>query len=182
MNLTVLVSWLSTSVGLRLLPLFCFTALPVSLVSLSGCDDPVQRDIDRLIEGGDDAEEARIALNLARKAAIGPLIEAFQYRDNPPRARVDIAQALYRLYLREEDKGILEALVGGLEDRDAVVRVGVAKALGDLGKREAVGPLIGLLARERDDAIREEVLDALESLGMGTEGSPRPDSPITTER
>ena len=51
---------------------------------LSGCGDSVERDIDRLIEGGDDAEEARIALNLAKKAAVAPLIEAFQEASFPP--------------------------------------------------------------------------------------------------
>jgi len=143
-------------IGILLLP----------LGSLSGCSDPVERNIAKLIEGGEAAEEAKMELNLAKGSALAPLIAAFQRRDHPPRARRDLAEALYRLYLREEDKRILEVLIGGLEDPDAGVRTVVARKLGDLRKRESAGPLIAFLEREKDDVVRQEILVALELMGM----------------
>jgi len=105
-------------------------------------------------------------LNLAKTSAVIPLIEAFQNRAHPARARADLAQELYRLYLREADKRILETLIAGLEDPDAPVRAIVARTLGDLRKGEAASPLIALLGREPDAVVRQEILVALESTGM----------------
>ena len=133
---------------------------------LWGCGDPAERHISQLVEGGASAEEAKIQLNLARGTATGPLIQAFQTRDHPARARADLAQALYRLYLREGDARILEALIGGLQDPNAVVRAGVVRALGDLNRPEGVGPLIVHLEREPTDEVRHEILAALTVMGM----------------
>ena len=65
-------------------------------VLLWGCTDPVDRDIADLIEGGDEAAEARIALNMATGTAVEPLIAAFVDEAHPVRARAEFAQALYR--------------------------------------------------------------------------------------
>ena len=106
-----------------------------TLLLLPGCSDPIEDHIARLVEGGEGAEEAKMELNLAKKTATIPLIAAFQNKAQPARARVDLAQALYRLYLREADQRILTALAGGLEDETTEVRAGVVRALGGLGKR-----------------------------------------------
>ena len=53
------------------------------------CADPVDRDIADLIEGGDVAAEARIALNMAKGTAIEPLIAAFIEQAHPVRARAE---------------------------------------------------------------------------------------------
>jgi len=135
-------------------------------LTLSACGDPVERHIAKLIEGGEGAEEAKMELNMARKTAIAPLIAAFQNRDYPSRARVDLAEALYRLYLREADKRIFQALIGGLEDPDATVRTGGVRALGDLNKKEGVGPLVARLEQEADDEVRREILLALELISL----------------
>ena len=99
--------------------------LLILAVLLWGCTDPVDRDIADLIEGGDEAAEARIALNMAKGTAIEPLIAAFVDEAHPVRARAEFAQALYRLYLRTEDERIMTALLAGLEDPEPGVRAAV---------------------------------------------------------
>ena len=142
------------------------TLLLITPLLLPGCSDSIEDHIAQLVEGGEGAEEAKIRLNLAKKPAIDPLIRAFQNRDLPSQARVSIAQALYRLYLRETDERILESLIGGMKDPDTAVRAGVVRSLGDMRQQEGVGPLINQLERERDDAVRLEILAALEIIGI----------------
>ena len=67
------------------------------LLFLGGCGDPVERHIAALVEGGDEAEVARMELNLAKQDAIAPLIRALENRAHPPRARVAFAAVLYGL-------------------------------------------------------------------------------------
>ena len=97
-----------------------------ALLAIAACGDPVERHIAQLVEGGEGAEEAKIELNLSKKTAIPPLIAAMRNTSYPVRARVDIAQALYRLYLREADETIIEALIEGLQDAETAVRSGAA--------------------------------------------------------
>jgi hypothetical protein len=154
-----------------------------ALLLLSGCGDPIEHHIAQLIEGGESAKKAEIKLNLAKKTAIDPLIRAFQNPDLPSRARVSIAQALYRLYLRETDERVLETLIKGLQDSDTAVRTGVATALGDLRRPEGISPLINQLKREKEDAVRLEILVALEIIGMeGYQGTDMFISQVNTEK
>jgi hypothetical protein len=47
--------------------------LLVVVALISGCGDPVENAIEGLIAGGDQAEKARMELNLAKRAAIAPI-------------------------------------------------------------------------------------------------------------
>ena len=132
------------------------------LGGLAACGDPVQRHIDTIVEGDGDLEEARLALNMAKGTAVDPLIAAFEDRSLPARARVDLAESLYRLYLREADGRIFASLVAGLEDPEPRVRGGVARALGNLRRPEAVPPLLARFEAETDPAMKGEILAALE--------------------
>ena len=71
------------------MPQWCYGCLLVVVALISGCGDPVENAIEGLIAGGDQAEKARMELNLAKRAAIAPLIAAFADEGYPPRARVD---------------------------------------------------------------------------------------------
>jgi len=140
--------------------------LPLCLALLA-CADPVDTEIERLIKGdAKEAETARMRLALAKSSAIAPLIAAFQNRAHPSRARVQMAEALFQLYIREKDGRILETLIAGLEDPDKAVRQRVAAKLGDLRERRAAGPLIERLDAEEDDDVRLEILVALEIMGV----------------
>ena len=142
---------------LLLLCILCFVA---------ACGDPVERHIDTIIEGGDDLEQAKMELNMAKRNAVGPLVRAFGDRSLSVRARVDLAGALYRLYLREEDVTIIESLVKALEDPEPRVRAGVAGAIGNLRKAEAVAPLLHQLEVESDPGVQHEILTALEFMSL----------------
>lgn len=97
------------------------------------------------------------------------LIRAFGDRALPARARVALAGALYRLYLREADPTIFASLVGALDDPEPLVRSGVVGAIGNLRKPEAVAPLLRQLDVESDFGIQRDILTALEFVGL--EGS-----------
>jgi len=145
--------------------------LPISIAVLliwhlvAACSNQVERNIDKLTQGGEDAESAKMALAMARSAAIAPLIVAFEDRSHSTRARADLADALFRLYLREKDPAIRDVLMAALSDADAPVRRTVVKILGDLGTAEASGALIDQLAREQDHVVRHEILVALSLIG-----------------
>ncbi len=136
--------------------------LACALGGLAACGDPVERHIDTIVEGDGDLEEARLALNMAKGTAVDPLIAAFEDRSLPARARADLAESLYRLYLREADGRIFASLVAGLEDPEPRVRAGVARALGNLRRPEAVAPLLARFEAETDPAMKGEILAALE--------------------
>ena len=138
--------------------------LLLPLLLLGACGDPVENHIAALLAGGEEAEVARLELNLAKKDAIEPLIRALENRAHPSRARVAFAEVLYGLYLREDNKKVLQVLIAALEDDDPELRRGVARSLGDLKRREAALPLLARLEVEREERIQTEILTALEAI------------------
>ena len=142
----------------------------LALLVLSACSSQVDRNIERLAEGGDGVEDAKMALKLARKSAIQPLLSAFQKEGYTPKARGAIMEALGALYIREKDRRILDVLVGAVDDRDVPVRRVAVGLLGDLNKAEHVGPLVDRLGREEADEVSLEILVTLGIMGMAEEG------------
>jgi type III secretion system FlhB-like substrate exporter len=155
---------------IRLHTLFnAYTATFILILALSGgCGDPVDRDIADLIAGGDGAEEARIALNLAKGTAVDPLIKAIRDEEHPVRARVLLVEALYRLRLREKIPAAYEGLVEGLADPTPEVRAACARALGNLGAREAIDDLLLTMERETDPGTQLEILKTFEMINLET--------------
>lgn len=145
-------------------PRQCAAAV-LTVMLLAGCGSQVDRDIARLAKGGPEAEAAKMSLSMARKTAVAPLIEALTKGKYPASARADMADVLFKLYLREKDPQILETLVGALADSDPSVRRTVVRILGDLGGERAPGLLVAQLGRESDDGVRCEVLAALRVIG-----------------
>jgi len=48
-------------------------SLPIALsLLLLGCGDPIERQIEHLVAGGEAAEDAKMELNLAKSAAAAP--------------------------------------------------------------------------------------------------------------
>ncbi|MEW6755382.1 MAG: ABC transporter ATP-binding protein, partial [Candidatus Latescibacterota bacterium] len=103
----------------------------------AACSSQVEDNIDKLIEGGEDAEAARMALSMARASAVGPLIDALHNARHSARARADMVDALFDLYLREKDPRILAELKAAINDGQAPVRQMAIKCLGDLGTTAA---------------------------------------------
>jgi hypothetical protein len=77
---------------------------------------------------------------------------------------VAFAAVLYGLYLREDNKEILQALITALDDDDQALRMGVARSLGDLKRREAALPLLARLEKETDERVQIEIFTALEAI------------------
>jgi HEAT repeat protein len=64
----------------------------------------------------------------------------------------------------ETDKAVIGCLVDALRDENSMVRAAAAAALGRIGDRDAVAPLIALLRNTRED--RDVRSRAAESLGQ----------------
>ena len=142
-----------------------WTVFILSALFLLGCGSKVERSIKKLEGSAEEREQAKMELTLAKQDAIEPLIQALGDVSRSPKVRVDVSDVLFRLYLREDDPRILEALIRALNDEDTTVRAGVATALGDMGKDEAVPPLVDALEKEQDDEVIYQILVALETLG-----------------
>ncbi|MFC1526238.1 HEAT repeat domain-containing protein [Candidatus Latescibacterota bacterium] len=142
------------------------TVAAILLALTAGCSNQVDSNIEKLAQGGGDSEAAKMALSMARSAAVEPLIAAFGDGRYTGEARAHMADALFRLYLREKTPSILETLQAALSDDQVLVRRAVVKILGDLKTTEASGKLIGQLGQERDDDVRREILVTLGMMGQ----------------
>lgn len=128
---------------------------------LAGCAADVEDHIATLERGGEGEEEAKMALSLARQDAIEPLLEAFADKQKSSRARSSMADALARLYIREKDRRILDALTAALDDGQTEVRRASVRILGDLEGTTGIAPLVNRLGPEPEDEVRQEILVAL---------------------
>lgn len=135
------------------------------LLAAAGCSNQVESNIDKLASGGADAEAAKMALSMARGEAVEPLMAAFADRQYRAKSRAAMADALFRLYLREKDKRILDLLQSALGDEAVPVRRVAVRALGDLRTTDAAGAILGQLANESDDGVRQEILVTLNMMG-----------------
>ena len=129
-----------------------------------GCGDPLEREFERLEEGGAAAEEAMMVLALSEEPLTEPLIAALGDERYSTRARSRVADVLYRMYARNGDPRILAALEGQAHSDDREIRLHITRVIGLLGEEEQTGLIVDLLERERDDAIRRELLVALENV------------------
>ena len=156
---------------------------------LIGCGNSVERNIKKLDGTQEEREEAMMELVLAKQNAIPPLVEALRDRTSPSQVRADVAEVLFRVYVREKDKKILLALLESLDDEDTPVRTRTAVSLGYIGDETAMGPLLERLVVEENDTVRPQVLGALEVLGgwkmgiggRGKDGFPRNDHAVGGE-
>ena len=128
-----------------------------------GCGDPIERELERLEEGGAAAEEATMTLVLSEEPLAEPLITALDDERYSTRTRNLVADVLYRLYARNGDSRILAALKDQANSDERKIRLHIARVIGLLGEEEQTGLIVDLLERERDDAIRRELLVALEN-------------------
>lgn len=141
-----------------------WTVLILSSLLLLGCGSKVERNIGKLEGSQEDREQAMMELLLAKQDAIPPLIEALKDRKRPSKVRADVAEILFRMYVRESDRRIVPAVLECLGDEDIQVRERIAITLGDIGDKDAVEPLVQRLKVEEDDNVKFAVLSALETL------------------
>ena len=146
------------------------SAIGIILAFLCGCSDPIDEDISDLIESGGASEDAKMALNLAKGNAVAPLITAFQNKAYPAQARISLAEALYRLYIREKNEQILLVLIESLDDSSPPIRAAIARILGNIGERHLVGSLLTALEKEGEGIVQLEILKTLELMSVVPDG------------
>jgi len=146
----------------------CFviwTMFVLGVFLLAGCGNKVEQSIKKLAsDKKEERDAAFMELMLAKASAIPPLIEALEDEERPPEVRADIAEALFRMYVRESDPQIVPAFLAHVHDPSPEVRAKIATVLADAGAKEAIGPLLERLSSESESKVKEDVLTALEIL------------------
>ena len=135
-----------------------------ALFLLCGCGDPVEEHVKGVLAGGEGREEALMELLFAKADALPPLFAALDDSTQSPQGRADLVEVLWKLYIRESHPSILPALTRLIGDPAPEVRLAVARALGDMEKKDPIHPLLDQLKVERDEAIQLQILIALEIL------------------
>lgn len=133
-------------------------------LSLSNCGDTTARDIGRLGGGGEEAEEAMVALSLVDGSAVEPLLQALSDRDSDVSVRGSVAEILSHIYQRDGNAHILAALMEEMRRSEGLLRRRLVRVLGHLGQERLAGALIDLLEEDKDEGVRLEILLALENL------------------
>ena len=130
---------------------------------LAACGPSLDDLVERL-EDPEQRESARQELLLATDRAVAPLLAALE---DPARsaARPHLVDILLSLMTRVEDERILPGLERHLlTDGDPEVRARIARGLGAHERVEAAGALVEALEAEREAAVLEELLAALNRL------------------
>jgi len=133
------------------------------LTALQACSPSLDDQLDRLGGSGDQREQARQELLLAKDRAVGPLLEAL---DDPHHrgARLELIEVLTSLMTRVDDRRIAEALNRRMvQDGDPRVRAVIAQRVGLLKRPEGVPALMEVLKDESDE-VRYQALLALGEL------------------
>lgn len=141
-----------------------FLGSVILLGLLLSCGDKVDRNIEQLEKGGKERDQAIMELTLAKQYAIPPLIEALNDPARPVEVRADVAEILFKMYVRESDVRIMPALLEHMDDESAVVRAAIVTSLTQIGKTEALDPLLGRLEVEKDEKVLREILAAIQIL------------------
>ena len=142
-----------------------WTMFVLGVFLLAGCGNKVERSIKKLAsDKKEERDTAFMELMLAKGDAIPPLIEALGDEERPAKVRADIAEALFRMYVRESDPQIVPAFLAHINDPSPEVRSKIATVLADAGAKEAIGPLLERLSSESESEVKEDVLTALDIL------------------
>lgn len=143
---------------------FLQARLFAALLFMGGCGDPIDNHIDDLMAGGEARDRAYMELLFARHYAVPPLLQALADADHPPRGRADVANLLWKIYLRDADTRIIEPLLDRIDDLAPQVRRAVAGGLREMGKPEIIPFILERLETETNDETQLELLRAMETL------------------
>ena len=91
---------------------------------------------------------------------IDGLVEALGYYKND----IWIVMAILEV-LEKFGNEALEPLIKGLESKEDSIKLGAAQLLGKIADPRAVEPLIGLIAKERNDVLRATAIKSLGQIG-----------------
>jgi tetratricopeptide (TPR) repeat protein len=148
----------------KMLHQICIGISFIMLVSLSSCGDPVERHVQEVMAGGDDREEALMGLLFAKAEALPAVLAVLQDTSQPAQGRADLVEILWKIYIRESDARIVPALLKHIDDPAPEVRQAVAMALGEMGDKQVIHPLLKQLLAEKHENTQLQLLIALEIL------------------
>lgn len=131
---------------------------------VQSCGDPVARNVEILMSGGPDREEAMMELLFAKSKALPVILGALEDPGGPGPGRADLVEILWKLHVRESDARIVPALTELVDDDAPEVRRAVAVAFGDMGEKDMIAPLLAQFLMEGVEAVQLEQLQALEIL------------------
>lgn len=103
-------------------------------------------------------------LLFTRADAIPAVIAAIDDSTNPPAGRANLVEVLWHIQIRENHASIPPALLRMLQGDCPQVREAVARALGDLEKKEYVHDLLERLEVESDEGVQLQILIGVEAL------------------
>ena len=134
------------------------------LLVLAGCGDSIDGHISDLMAGGAARDEAYIELLFAKRYAVPVLLDALENTEHPARGRADIADLLWKIYLRDSDPRIIDRLLNQIDDSAAPVRRAVAGGLREMGNPAILPFVLEKLEAERNEQTQLELLRAMEAL------------------
>ena len=138
-----------------------FFLLP--LIAEFACTPSLDEQVEKLGGSGDEREQARQELLLAKDQAVGPLLKALDDKRHA-KARPELVEVLVSLMTRVDDKRIAETLNRLLmEDGDPAVRARIARRMGMFKRAEAIPALLKALEDE-DGEVRYQAIMALGGL------------------
>ena len=86
------------------------------LLVWAGCGDSIDGDISDLMAGGTARDEAYMELLFAKRYAVPALLDALENTEHPARGRADIADLLWKIYLRDSDPRIIDRLLNQIDE------------------------------------------------------------------
>lgn len=131
-----------------------------SLLLIAGlaCGLSLDDQLESLGGSGEEREQARQELLLAKDRAVGPLLKAL---DDPRHrgARPELVEVLISLMTRVDDKRIAEVLNRLLvQDADPQLRARIAQRMGVYKRAEAIGALLEALEDDSDEVRYQAIL------------------------
>ena len=143
---------------------FVPTHLFIALLLFTGCGDSIDGYIADIMAGGAARDEAYMELLFAKRYAVPVLLDALENTEHPPRGRADVAELLWKIYLRDSDTRIIDRLLNQIDDPAAPVRRAVASGLREIGKPEIIPFVLEKLEGESNEQTQLELLRAMETL------------------
>jgi HEAT repeat protein len=134
----------------------------VTLLGWGRWPEGLPRLVDALADEEIHATAAR-AIVAFGAAAVAPLVEIAQ------ETRQDLRSEIFGLFPRlgaaAADARVAALLMRALEDEDAIAAAAAARALGDVGSKDSLGPLFHSLERNDDPMVPQAASQALAKLG-----------------
>ena len=139
-------------------PLF----LPFSLIA---CTTSTEDQLDLVMTDPDQREAAIMRLMLSPEDVAPTIIETLRDAGRPPEQRRELLYLLRRIYRRESDRRITEALWELAKNDEPSLRRAAIRTLGDVGGDGDIPALFAPLRTEQNEKVLLQIVDSISGLG-----------------